>query len=80
MVINFEIINDYPYWRITAITQRNSSDCVGMPTVLLSRPLTTSGGCAGSLIFHGRLAGIVDDICGAFSSRNIFLRMHAASS
>jgi hypothetical protein len=62
------------------MTQRSSSDGLDIPTVPLSRHLTASDGWTGSLIFHGRLVGMVDGICGAFSSRKIFLRMHATSS
>lgn len=71
---------DYPYWRITAITQRNSSECLDMPILVLSWSLIELDGWAGSLIFHGRLVGMVDEICGAFSLRNIFLKIQAASS
>lgn len=69
-----------PYCRSTAMTHRNSSDCPNVPMIPLPWRVRPSEALTGSWTFHGKVGGIVEERCGAFASRNIFLNTHAASS
>lgn len=68
------------YCRITAITQRSSSDCPKVSINPLPARVNPSDGWTASWLFQGKIGGIVEEICGAFASKNIFLNKQAVSS